>query len=55
MRYLVERTRDSFDDVGAAFLELHASGALIFRDDDGELTLIYAPGQWITACPESDA
>ena len=53
-RWLVERTRDNFDDVGAAGLEVLPCGALEFVDEDGRLTLLYAPGQWLTVCEEQE-
>jgi hypothetical protein len=54
-RWLVERTRDSFDDVGAENVRIE-SGCLVFRDglSDSEPILIYAAGQWLTVCQEEE-
>lgn len=49
-RWLVERTRDNFEDVGADSL-LIEHGSLAFFDDRGELTIAYAAGQWLTVVP----
>jgi hypothetical protein len=53
-RWLVERTKDNFEDVGAAGFEVLDCGALEFVDDDGRLTLLIAPGQWLTVCEEQE-
>ena len=51
-RWLVERTQDRFEDVGAVSIALHPSGALVFYDKEHEVEIAYAPGQWITVCPD---
>ena len=55
MRYFVERTRDNFEDVGAAGVEVLPSGALWFTDANGDFLIAYAPGQWITVVPQDEA
>ena len=54
MRYLVERSKDVFEDVGAAGLTVLPCGALEFIDDKDDLTLLIAPGQWLTVCEAAE-
>jgi hypothetical protein len=56
MRWLVERPTglDTFEDVGAAYVALGHGGTLSFFDENHELTVAYAPGQWLTVVPEAE-
>jgi hypothetical protein len=48
MRWLVERTRDQFEDVDAEYVKI-VDGCLEFRDSVWEAPkLLIAAGQWIT-------
>lgn len=48
VRWLVERKRNDFEDVGAKHVRVE-SGCLVFRDDlRGEPTVIIAAGHWET-------
>jgi hypothetical protein len=56
VRWLVERTRDQFEDVGAESLEI-ADGCLVFRAGDDPLerpNYIVAAGHWISVCEAAE-
>lgn len=50
-RWNVEVRPGDFHDVGAASVTIDAA-TLIFRDEEGELVLAYAPGHWMTVSPQ---
>jgi hypothetical protein len=54
-RWLVETTRDAFEDVGADRVKVE-SGALVFTNGhwSEDVAVIYAPGHWITCVPGED-
>lgn len=53
MRWLVERRRDEFEDVGAKHMSIQ-DGCLIFQDDIFErATYVIAAGHWVTVVPEA--
>ncbi|WP_159083916.1 hypothetical protein [Nocardioides terrigena] len=57
MRWLVERSRDNFEDVGAESLTVLDCGALKFWNGSlfAPKDVIYiAPGQWITVCEAAE-
>ena len=53
MSYIVERKPDVFEEVGAPTLMIDA-GTLAFYDEDNDLVVAYAQGQWITVVPEAE-
>jgi hypothetical protein len=54
-RWLVERRKDVFEDVGFEQMAILPSGALAFFDDDiAETEIVYAPGQWTTVVRQED-
>ena len=56
-RWLVERTKDSFDDVGAETMTVLECGALKFYNGSvfaPRDVLVIAPGQWLTVCEEQE-
>ena len=56
-RWLVERTKDNFDDVGAENMVVLPCGALKFYNGlarDPQDILVYASGQWLTVCEEQE-
>jgi len=48
---LVEVKPDSFEDVGAAQLDV-VGGCLVFRNEDGTVSVAYATGSWLTVSSE---
>lgn len=55
MRWLVERKPDSFEDVGAKYLDVR-DGCLFFCDSVFENpTYIIAAGQWVTVTAEDES
>lgn len=57
MRWLVERSRDVFEDYGYGHMSVLESGALKFYDGnplDPKNILILAPGQWISVCEDAE-
>jgi hypothetical protein len=56
-RWLVERSKNVFEDVGAEHLLVQNCGALKFYDGthrEPENILLIAPGQWLTVCEEQE-
>lgn len=53
LRWIVETSRNVFDDVGANKVTVAEGGALVFYDESPTTpSVIYAPGQWLTVVPE---
>jgi hypothetical protein len=48
LRWNVETSDGSLHDVGATGMSIHASGALVFIDADGDILFAYAPHAWVT-------
>lgn len=58
MRWIVERSQDNFDDVGADRFYLD-HGDLVFESGpefgpDNRIEIVYARGQWIVVVPSGD-
>lgn len=54
-RWMVETRPHQFDDVGADAVEVVHGGALRFYNHshpDKGTVFLYAPGKWLTCCPE---
>lgn len=51
LRWLVEVKPDSFEDVGAAHLDVDG-GCLVFRSEIGTVLVAYAVGSWLTVSSE---
>lgn len=51
-RWLVETSRNEFEDVGAHGVTVTHDGVLLFTRKDGTLIVAYAVGQRLTVVPE---
>lgn len=55
MKFSVEVSPDSFDEVTAHEVKIGPGGSLLFFDQNGRLIFAFAPGEWITVSEDSDA